>query len=173
MITPAGAPVWSRTSDHTTYGGDVNKHNYQSRGAVNPLTDVTAEQFTRLAADVSAVAKTVDFATITFRYDTASGLFVVYAYDAMAGAAPVPTHFGVGQLRLTWLASYADDYGVSSTIDIRHCDHGAHGAAAAITTVQLEDNDANGKNEALLLHVWDAAGAPADDITVTLTVSTS
>jgi hypothetical protein len=173
MITPAGAPAWAKTNDFATYGGDVNKKNYQSRGAVNPLTDVTAEQFTRLTADVSAIVRTAEFATLTFRYDTASGLFVVYAYDGMVSTLPTITHFGVGQLLVTWLATYNDDYGVASTIDIQHCDHGAHGAAMATVSTQLLDNDANGKYEAVMVYVWNAAGAAADDITVTLTVSTS
>lgn len=173
MTIPTGAPVWSRTNDHATYGGDLNKKNYQSRGAVNPLTDVTAKQFTRLAADVAAMGRTVEFATITYHDVTATGTVVLDAYDGMAGAVPTLFYAGPGHVTITWAASYTDDYGVAADIDLRHAGQSVHSASMTVATTVLSDTDVNGKNEVANVYVWDSAGVALGNSKVTLTVSTS
>ena len=63
-VTPSGDPPWARTSDYTTYGGHAEKANYQSLGAINPKTDITAEQWSRLVEDLAACVNVAVFATL-------------------------------------------------------------------------------------------------------------
>ena len=64
-IVPSGSTPWIRTNDLTHYGGHPEKANYLSRGAIDPLTDVDASQFSRLAADVAALQRVAPFCTMT------------------------------------------------------------------------------------------------------------
>jgi hypothetical protein len=57
--TPAGNPAWARTGTFADYGGDPNKANFLRRSGLDALTDVNAEQFARLTADLEAAARTV------------------------------------------------------------------------------------------------------------------
>src|ERR1041384_16547 len=64
-VIPEGSPLWGRTVDFAHYGGNVEKSNYLSRGAIDALTDVDATQFARMTADLASIARTAPFAVIT------------------------------------------------------------------------------------------------------------
>jgi hypothetical protein len=133
-ITPTGSPVWVRATDFSHYGGDPNKQNYQSQGAVDPLTDVTAEQLSRLAADVAAIARVSPFCVLTFQADDALGndptveycnlMTGVRATSYVGGSPPAgfPSVVFVagGEHLITFDASYTDPYGVVGSFAPRH-----------------------------------------------------
>jgi hypothetical protein len=146
-IVPAGLPAWTRTAHHTTYGGDVNKRNYMSQGAIDPLTDVTAEQLVRIAADLAAAVRTAPFAVLTLTLDDVTpGPPTVESCLLMTGAQTTPyvgnapptgfpavTRIGAGHARITFAASYLDPYAVEGDFDIRQHKAGGHDGAAATT----------------------------------------
>lgn len=127
MTTPTGNPAWLRTSAFDTYGGDLNKQNYQSQGVVNPRTDVGAEGFSRLTADVASIARTVEFCSMLVQCDDATpGPPTVVNCRLMTGVTAVsyvgnapPTGFptvarnGNGDVSVTFASSYSDEYGVA------------------------------------------------------------
>jgi hypothetical protein len=165
MITPAGAPAWVKTNDHTTYGGDVNKQNYQSRGAVNPLTDVTAAQFCRLAADIAALQLVAEFATITYQCnDSVPGAPTILYYDGMVGTLPTPTRNGNGDVTWVWSATYNDDYGITGALNIAHAMTTLQGSTAGSAPYQR----VNGQT--IRVTAANGAGAGMVDPVVTLTV---
>lgn len=171
-VTPTGAPAWVRLSDHTTYGGNTNKTNYQSQGAVNPRTDVTAEQFSRLVADLEALVRVGSFAVITFTCnDTVPAAPTVDDYDSMAGTAPTGARVSSGVVTFTWDASYLDPYGVSGDIHIAHAIVTGT-SASQVGTVVLSDPDVNSKNERATVTI-EENGAPIADASATLVVWTS
>ena len=63
-VTPSGDPPWARTASHDVYGGHSEKTNYQSQGAINPKTDITAEQWSRLVEDLAACVNVAEFANL-------------------------------------------------------------------------------------------------------------
>ena len=131
-VTPTGSPAWTRVADHTTYGGDTDKKNYQSQGAVNARTDVTAEQFVRLASDAAMVVQTADLAVLIITgNDTAANDPTVNSAYLMTGrdttgydggnppaGFPSVTRVADGHMRVTFATSLTDDYGVSGIVDI-------------------------------------------------------
>jgi hypothetical protein len=174
-IVPSGNPAWVRSNDHTAYGGHVNKTNYASVDAVNPRTDLSAQNLTRMAADLAAVARTAPFAVITFTTnDTSPAAPTIDDYTAMAGASPVGARNGDGDVNLTWDASYADPYAVSADIHIAGVTASGHGANDYSVAVTISDPDANGKNERIRVQVFDSsAGSSVTDVTVTLAIYTA
>lgn len=58
MVTPAGYPAWARMADATIYGGVADLRNLGGIGAVNAKTDVTAEEYLRLASDLARCVQT-------------------------------------------------------------------------------------------------------------------
>lgn len=143
-IVPNGLPAWTRTASHEAYGGDVDKRNYQSVGTTDPLTDVSAEQFVRLAEDTAASTRTASFATLTIECDdTTPAAPTVEAVDMMTGVALAsyagndpPTGFpsaarnGDGDVTVTFASNYTDAYGVEAGLTIRHASAGLHGSTA-------------------------------------------
>ena len=75
-ITPAGSPPWVRNADHATYGGNLDKRNFQGQGIINAQTDVGAEQFVRLCTDLAAAVRTAPF-----------GIFVCTPNDGASNVA--------------------------------------------------------------------------------------
>ena len=65
-ITPTGNPAWTRSAGIESYGGNVNKRNHLSQGVVDPETDISAENLSRIAADLTAVARVSAFSAIRF-----------------------------------------------------------------------------------------------------------
>ena len=172
-IVPTGGPAWLKTSDHTTYGGDLNKANYQSQGPINPRTDVDAASFTRIAADMEALTRVAPFATVTYTADdTGASNPTVGEYNSMAGVAPVGVRNGDGDVTWTWLNSYADPYSVSGTLHIAHAQATLHGAAAGAAVVEILDVNVDTFNEVVRVRIFDDAGAAIQDATVTLEITT-
>lgn len=170
-ITPTGAPSWVKTNDHSTYGGRTDKRNFAGKGSVNGQTDVSAEEWVRACADLGAVSRTAPFATITYTADDTGGANPTIDDITSMVAAPTGTRVGDGQTRFTWASSYVDDYGVSGDVHIVGVEVTVHGTSAAVATFDLEDPDANGKNERIRVTIVDASGA-VTDATVTVTVYT-
>lgn len=143
-ITPNGLPAWTRTASHTNYGGDTNKHNYLSRGAIDALTDVGAEAVCRLAADMEAIARVAPFATLTYLCDDGGGnpptvetVFMMtgvrltsYVANAAPTGFPSATRSGDGDVTFTFLSTYNDPYGVAGTYAPKHAVANVHGTAA-------------------------------------------
>ena len=152
--TPTGLPVWTRTADHTFYGGDVDKQNYQSQGVVNPKTDISAEEWCRVTADVAAMARTVPFCVITFTCDDATpGAPTVHSVNMMtgintagyAGDSP-PTGFPTlarvsdGRVTITFASSYSDDYSVSGDLVVYHGVGTAHGTTSKTVNIEIDSS---------------------------------
>lgn len=128
---PAGSPPWLRTNSLVHYGGDINKENYLSRGAIDSLTDVDASQFSRLAADVAALQRVMPFCTITLLCDDSTpaaprvefihmqtGNTSSYLGSAPPSGFPALSRNGNGDVSITFASSYSDPYGVSGTFAI-------------------------------------------------------
>lgn len=133
-VIPTGRPVWERASDHTTYGGNVEKKNHLSQGSIDALTDWSAEEFSRLVADFSAVARTAPFAVITYTCnDSSPGAPTIVRVNGMIGVRntpyvgnAAPTGFpsasrnGNGDVTFTFDGVYLDPYGISGTFVLAH-----------------------------------------------------
>jgi len=126
-IVPSGTPAWGRANTHTTYGGNINKTNFLSRGVIDALTDVGAEGLCRLAADLEAVIRTAPFGIINFTCNDSSPAppTIHYAYtmpgvrltsyegDNAPTGFPSAVRNGDDDVTFTFPASYSDPYGVS------------------------------------------------------------
>lgn len=183
--TPNGYPAWVRSADHTTYGGHADKTNYQSQGVVNPQTDIGAEAFTRLVADLEAIQRTAPWCVLTVTCNDASPaaptITVInqmtgvrtasYSGDAAPSGYPSAARNGNGDVTITWATSYADPYGVTGTVHVAHATASAHGSSSASVAVALTDTNADGFNEAVRVRCW-SAGAALADATFTLAAYT-
>jgi len=143
-MTPTGSPAWTRTADHTVYGGNTDKQNYLSRGVIDALTDVGAEALCRLAADMEAVVRTCPFATITYLCNDSSpaaptievvyqmtGVRITsYAGDAAPTGFPSAARNGSGDVTFTFASSYSDPYAVSGSFAPKHAVAGVHGTSS-------------------------------------------
>ena len=144
MTTPTGTPAWERTTSVADYGGDASKTDYLGIGNVNPKTDVSAAQFLRMVSDLSAAVRASPLCTITFTcrdtvpddplVTSVTGMIWSYQGSGYDGGTP-PTGYpsvfriGDGHVRIAFAATYADDFGVSGSLDIR----GAVPAALSIS----------------------------------------
>lgn len=152
--TPTGDPLWARNSDASTYGGHPEKRNYQSQDAVNPLTDVTAEEFIRLCADVAGLASVAPFAilTLTCNDATTEDPTVNSAFQSngvslngYAGGFP-PTGFPTctrvsdGKVQVQWSQSQSDDYGVAYDLDLYHAHASVLGSSVFTSVVRVRVN---------------------------------
>lgn len=173
MIIPTGLPAWVHANNHETYGGNVNKQNYQALAAINGRTDVDAAEYVRLAADMAAVQRTASFATLTYQCnDTVPGDPTVRSYLAMAGGPPVGARVSNGRVTWTWLASYDDPYGRNGLLHIVGCKLSVASIGGGVDTgYLLSDPDANAYNERVEAVAFAAGGGLVDAI-VTLTVYT-
>ena len=172
-ITPTGAPVWVRTNDHTTYGGNINKRNYQSQGAVNALTDISAEEYVRVTADLEAIGRTSPFAIMAYdNNDSPRAPPTIRDYSAMSGSAPTAVSNANGDVTFSWNGSYLDSYSVSGDIHITAATANVNSSAAEFATVELIDSDANGRNDQVRVRAFDQAGTPIVTAAVILVVYT-
>jgi hypothetical protein len=170
-ITPTGRPAWEHANDHTTYGGDVNKENYQSLGPVNSKTDVDAAEFVRLAADLAALQRTASFATIVYQCnDTAGDDPTILSYHAMAGDPPDGLRVSDGRVTWTWDGSYPDEYSVDGALNIVGVTYGIIGTANATVNVQLQQVGGTGTQRRVEARAFTTA--PLPDAVVTLTIWT-
>ena len=180
-ILPAGVPAWVRTNDPATYGGQLEKKNYQSQGMVNPRTDVDATQFVRLCEDMAALARTAPLAVLRYTTDDTgmadptvhscimmSGVHAV-DYDGGSPPAGFPTVLrnGDGDVTITFTPQLADAYGITADIDLQNVGGSVHGVAGDISPTLL-DPDVNTRNEAVQIEAFDSAGAALTDVTVSV-----
>lgn len=149
-ITPSGLPAWSRTADHTQYGGNTAKRNYGGVGVVDASTDVGAEDICRIASDLAAVVRTAPLLIALIQCnDTSPAAPTVEYINMMTGVRtssyegdsppsgfPEVTRTSSGRFTLTLPTSMTDDYGVSSAPIVRFAGGTAHSATAAIVTCQ-------------------------------------
>lgn len=178
-MTTAGTPPWNRTMVLGDYGGSVDKRNYGGRGVVDPRTDIDAGQVNRMAADLTAVARTAAFSVVTV--DGAASPAVTYAVvgpvetvstgypgGSPPSGFPTVTHVGTGHLKLVWETTYADASGVSADFTPVAAAPSIAGATSDICTTSAIISG-------LEVHVytWKYSGGAwiaADDIPVTLEV---
>jgi hypothetical protein len=177
-ITPTGVPPWLRQNNFSSYGGNVNKRNFASRGLINAKTDVGAEAFSRLAADMAACALTAEFGQFTILCNDSAPAAPTVEYASMmtglratsyAGDAP-PTGFpsvarnGNGDFTITFVSSYADPYGVTGAFAIKHPNATLHGSTAGEPTVEIVTATT------LRVRAFTAAGAAISNARVTVSV---
>ena len=177
-VTPAGDPLWAHTSTAETYGGDANKANYQSQGAVNPRTDVTAEQFSRFVEDVANAGRTLPFAllritcndsgtpaapTIEWARMMTGVRSTSYEGDAAPTGFPASARVGDGNFTVTFDASYDDYYGTSQALTITD----AMGTPADTSTAYVQ---ATISGSVVTVYAKDSAGAAVQDAVVELKV---
>lgn len=130
MTTPNGNPAWTRSADHTFYGGDLSKKNYADLPIVNPQTDVGADHLQRIAADLAAVTLMAEFATLDIQMPGASsyastvyecammtGRYVGAGYSGSSPPTGFPTVTAVrdGVIDVKFTGVYSDPYSVSAT----------------------------------------------------------
>lgn len=170
-ITPSGRPAWDRTNDHTAYGGHLNKKNFLAQDAVDPRTDVTAQNICRMAEDLACAAKMAPFAKVYVQANDASPADpTVLAYRAMAAASmPTVARVSDGVFTLTWADSYDDAYGVSADVDFKFVSPRA-AASSIFATAALSDSTGNGKNNRVTVYVWDEDGNASLDAIVSVEV---
>ncbi len=178
-VTPTGAPAWVRTVAFSDYGGHTQKRDYGGQGAINPYTDVSAAQFSRMVSDVAAAVRTAPFAIITFLCNdtspaapTIESVYMMtavrtasYEGDAAPTGFPSAARNGDGDVTFTFDATYDDEYGVEGTLALLAATAGVQGTSGhrsagaellSTTTVQVT--------------VFDDTGAAVEDARVTLLV---
>jgi len=129
-------------------------------GGNDPRDAFTAEQFSRLTADVLAMARVATFARGTCTVDGGLGTASFGFYAGLHGIglvhAPAIAVLGVGAIRLTWNDAYTDAYQRAAATKIIHAKGSPHGAVAARVTATVSI----WRQVDLLM--FDAAGAPLD-----------
>lgn len=177
-IVPAGSPLWLRTVDFSHYGGNAEKSNYLSRGAIDALTDVDADQFARLTADAAAIARVAPFCTLTLTCSDTSPAAPSITYVHMATGvrlvsyvgSSAPTGFpsaarnGNGDVTVTFASTYADAYNVSGAFSVSHAKVSMIHTAVARAVAQVVTSTT------VRLRAFDAADAALSNATMTLSV---
>lgn len=174
MTTPTGEPLWLRTNDHETYGGHLSKVNFMSQGAIDPTTDVTAEQFARLTEDVAQLGRVAEFSVLTATCsDSSPSAPTINAIEQLAGSSPTPSRNGNGDVTFVWADSYTDAYSVSGSVHIMHAEATLHGATGGTAPCVVDDSDADGLNDRVRVRCFDSAGSAISNAKFTLTIWTS
>lgn len=177
-VTPAGDPAWARTSDYSTYGGHSDKANYQSQGAVNPRTDVTAEQFSRMVEDLANAVRTADFAKMRVEtHDTSPAAPTIhwcrlmtavrnvsYEGDSAPTGFPSGARVGTGTVTITFASSYDDAYGVAQAFTPSHAAAMPIDQGCAYVTTSISGN-------VVTVYCYDETGTLLDDSFFILEVS--
>ncbi len=176
-ITPTGSPAWLRTVAIGHYGGHASKENYLSRGAIDALTDVAAEEFVRITADLAAAVRTAPFAIITYLNQDSTlsaplieSVFMMtgvrttqYVGDSAPTGFPSAVRQGTGEVTFTFASSYLDDYGVSGSYTPRSPKVTGHGSVFVEATAEVSGST-------VTVRCFDAAGSALGNKQVTLTV---
>lgn len=176
-ITPTGSPAWTRTVDFSHYGGNANKENYLGRGAIDALTDVAAEEFSRMVADIAGLARTAPFAIVTYLCNDASpdaptiefcalmtGVQTTsYEGDAAPAGFPSAARNGDGDVTFTFASSYADEYGVAGAYVPRDPGGSLIGTTGGAPTFVISGST-------LRIRAFDSAGAALADARVSFLV---
>lgn len=172
-VEPTGSPVWLRQNDHTKYGGNTEKKNYQSQDAINGKTDLSAQNLARIAADLAAVGRTAPTFVLTYTQDdTGAENPAIDSYLAMAGTPPAGVRNADGDVSWTWANSYTDDYSVSGAVHIVAATATIHGSSAGDPEVEILDVNTDDLNEVVRVRCTDEDGNAMQDVKVTLSVWT-
>jgi hypothetical protein len=151
-VVPSGLPAWARTASFTEYGGHLDKRDYGGVGAINPYTDLSAAQFSRMVSDVAATVRTAPFAVITYLCNDTSPAaptievvymmtgvrLTSYAGDAAPAGFPSAARNGAGDVTFTFSSSYSDEYAVSQSFALRHSTGNVHATSGVYRTVMAE-----------------------------------
>ena len=178
-VTPSGLPAWTRTASYTTYGGNSNKQNHLGGGVIDATTDVGAEDFSRMVADLAAAVRSAPTWVITYNNsDTSPAAPTIYYVHAMTGvrlssylgsAAPVgypsAARNGTGDVTFTFDSSYLDEYGVSGSFQVFRAEASVDGSGAYHAVAELTSPTT------VRVRVFNAAGSAQADQRVTLVVS--
>ncbi len=178
-ITPEGLPAWTRTAGISQYGGHVDKQNYLSRGVIDPLTDIGAEGYSRLTADLAAAAITAPMFVCTFLNALSGGspptveaalfmpygaITISYVGDDPPPGFPEAGQVGAGHTRFLFESSYVDHYGVVGTFAPYMAQATGHGTTFVSCSALISSNTVD-------VYCWDAAGNALEQKRVTLVVS--
>jgi len=175
-VVPTGSPAWTRTVDFTHYGGHADKANYLSRGSIDALTDIDAEEYSRLASDQAAAVRSAPMAAMRLTFnDTSPAAPTIQSVLMMtgvrltsyAGGSP-PSGFpsaarnGGADATITFAASYLDEYGVT----------GAFVPRSAVATSETSGTPVQALVSGSTVRVVsvDDNGDPVDDDTISLVV---
>lgn len=184
-IVPDGLPAWTRTAAITYYGGHLNKANLLGQGAVNPKTDVTAAQITRLSADLASLVRVAPLAVMNITCNDTSPaaptvnwvtMMSAVDVDGYAGDSP-PTGFPTlarvsnGVFTVTFGATLADDYGVTANVDLIGGIGSVSSGASADVDIAASDPNADTYSERATVKVFDNGGA-VSNATVTIELYT-
>lgn len=176
-IIPQGLPAWLRANDFQAYGGDLNKKNFASRGAVNPKTDVDAEAFSRITADLAALSRTAPFCVMVVRNNTVSVPPTVefismmtgtrtssYEGDAPPAGFPAVADAGTGTFIVTFDTEYADEFGVVGALTLTQPMAQLLGSVPGFCTVELLSASE------VQVYSFDNTGTALAETSVTLTL---
>jgi hypothetical protein len=177
-ITPAGDPAWVRSVGITDYSGNTSKQNYMNVGAIDALTDCSAEEFCRATADLVACVRVAPFFVGTYLCNDGSpaaptvesvlmqtGVRTTsYAGDSAPTGFPAAARNGAGDVTFTFDSSYDDEYGVAGAFTPVHAKGTAHDTTHATVTTVIS-------GQTVRVRVFDDAGAAVADARVTLEVS--
>ena len=173
MTTPAGLPAQTRTASIESYGGHLEKRDYQAMGVVNPRTDVGADGFMRMTADLAAVARVAPFCVLTVQCNDTTpaaptvlriqqmGIISMAGYEGDSppnAALPTLARVGDGQFTIAWPATTTDDYGISANVDLVHFFGTPQGGAEGDADAEFSDG------QTLAVHITDSGGDMADGI---------
>ncbi len=177
-VVPTGSPAWIRSGDFTVYGGNLNKQNYLLRGVVDPNTDVSAEQFARMTADLAAIARVAPFCVMVLQLnDTSPAAPTVQRVNMMTGVrntsyagGSAPTGFpsaarvSNGVCTVTFSSSYSDEYSVAGAFALQAPQVQLLSGSSGFCSV-VRDSDTQ-----VTIRAWSDAGAAISDPLVMLTV---
>lgn len=176
-IAPSGSPPWLRTNSLEHYGGDLNKQNYLSRGAIDALTDVDAAQFCRLASDVASLQRVMPFCTLTYTCNDSSpapptvsfvhmqtGISGSYAGDTPGSGFPALSRNGNGDVSITFSSSYQDSFGVSGAFSVSSAIPSLLSATAGEVVAQLVSSTV------VRVRAFSTSGTAISDAVVTISI---
>jgi hypothetical protein len=166
-----------RTNTHESYGGNTSKQNHLSRGKIDALTDVGAEDLCRIASDLAALARVAPVAVLTYTCnDSTSGAPTVlyantmtgvrstsYAGDSAPAGYPSAARNGNGDATFTFAASMTDDYGVTGAWAPTQCISDPLGVSACYST-------ASPSGQTVRVRSYDQSGTALVGPTITLMV---
>jgi hypothetical protein len=175
-VVPTGSPAWTRAVDFSHYGGSSDKQNYLGRGAIDALTDVDAEEYSRAMADQAAAVRTADFAvmviqcsdtspaapTVTFCALMTGVRLTSYVGSSPPAGFPAVARNGNGDFTITFASSYSDEYSVAGAYAPTKA-HATAATAGAFATATVS-------GQTVQVVVTTDAGAAVSDPLVNVTV---
>lgn len=90
-LIPTGHEAWTHTATPEIYGGGADKRNLADIGSVNAKTDVNAEEYARICADLTAVARTAPLFWLQLLIHYSGG---IASADVVASGIQWAEHYG-------------------------------------------------------------------------------